>query len=172
MSAEGALVLKPARWQLWAVTLASAVGLGVFALLCWLLLPAPWRWPVAPPVALYGLVLARGNLRRLRATRVRADASGVSFDDGTREGRSNRHVRWADVAVCVIEPHRTSFGYGGEASGTSNFLTLKSAAGETLFSLSVQLLWRRDLSRLLRLIKTELESRNASFEVAARWYER
>lgn len=154
------------------MTLASAVGLGVFALFCWLLMPAPWRWLVAPPVAAYGLLLARSNLRRLRATRVRADARGVSFDDGTPAGRTNRHVRWDDVEGCVIEQHRTSFGYGGEASGTSSFLTLKGAAGEDLFSLPVQLLSRRDLARLLRLVRAELESRNASFDVPARWYER
>lgn len=172
MSAEPALVLKPARWQLWAMTLASAVGLGVFALFCGLLMPTPWRWLVAPPVAGYGLVLARSSGRRLRATRVRADALGVSFDDGTRAGRANRHVCWDEVAVCVIESRRTSFGYGGEASGTSSFLTLKGAVGKDPFSLPVQLLSRRDLARLLRLVRAELESGSASFDVPARWYER
>ena len=170
MSAEGTLVLKPARWQLWAMTLASAVGLGVFALFCWLLMPAPWRWLVAPPVALYGLVLARGNLRRLRAMRVHADASSLSFDDGTRAGRSNRHVRWDDVARCAVERRYTWDEDSGD--GPSRFLILKDAAGRDLFVLHVSLLSRDDLARLLRFVKTELESRKGSFDVPARWYER
>lgn len=170
MSAEGTLVLEPARWQLWAMTLASAVGLGVFALVCWLLLSAPWRWLIAPPVAAYGLVFACGNLRRLRATRVRADASGVSFDDGTREGRSNRHVRWDDVARCVVERRYTWDEDSGDRP--SRFLILKDAAGRDLFVLQSQLLSRDDLARLLQFIRAELIHRSASFDVATRWYER
>ena len=173
MSAEGVLVLKPARWQLWAMTLASAVGLGVFALFCWLLLPAPWRWLVAPPVALYGLVLARTNLRRLRATRVRADAGGLSFDDGAREGRRNRRVLWDDIALCVVERRRIKGdGDAGEGDGTSLVMVLKDAAGHDLFALQVSLLSRDDLARLLRSVRAELTRRNASFEVAEKWYER
>ena len=96
----------------------------------------------------------------MRRLRVRADAEGVALTDGSRRGVADQHARWDEVASCTL---RRSGGV---------WFVLKNRDGRDAFVFQDRLLSRRDAARLLRFAKRELESRNAVFDVPARWYER
>ena len=154
------LELRPARWQLWALTLVPLTICSAFAAVFWFGVEETWSRLLALIAAAFGVWAAVAGHRQTRRTRVRADAEGVSFTDGSRRGYANRHAHWNDVASCTL---RRSGGV---------WFVLKNRDGRDAFVFQDRLLSRRDAARLLRFAKRELESRNAVFDVPARWYER
>lgn len=107
-----------------------------------------------------GIWVARAARRAMERARVRVDANGIYHFDGSRNGVETQRAVWDDVARCGIEKRSSS----ADSTGTPH-IVLTDAAGQDLLALYMKYLSGADTTRLLCFIRTELERRNARFDV-------